>query len=108
MNTEEQLIAATAQANRALGASGQSDMVWGHASIRDPDGRGAWMKAAGWSFEEVTDARVALVSPEGEVLAGAGVEVGAPSALPGANNGSSSGKRKRRRGARSGEGQRPE
>ena len=72
MNNDEQLIAATAQANRALGASGQSDMVWGHASIRDPDGRGAWMKAAGWSFEEVTDARVALVSPEGEVLAGNG------------------------------------
>jgi ribulose-5-phosphate 4-epimerase/fuculose-1-phosphate aldolase len=72
VHTEEQLIAATAQANRALDASGQSDMVWGHASIRDPDGRGAWMKAAGWSFEEVTDARVALVSPEGEVLAGNG------------------------------------
>ena len=72
MDTEQELITATAQANRALGASGQSDMVWGHASIRDPDGRGAWMKAAGWSFEEVTDARVALISPEGEVLAGNG------------------------------------
>jgi ribulose-5-phosphate 4-epimerase/fuculose-1-phosphate aldolase len=72
MDTEERLIAQTAQANRALGASGQSDMVWGHASVRDPQGRGVWMKAAGWSFEEVTSARVALVSPEGEVLAGSG------------------------------------
>jgi ribulose-5-phosphate 4-epimerase/fuculose-1-phosphate aldolase len=72
MANEEQLIAETAQANRALGASGQSDMVWGHASVRDPEGRGAWMKAAGWSFEEVTPARVALVSPAGEVLAGNG------------------------------------
>jgi ribulose-5-phosphate 4-epimerase/fuculose-1-phosphate aldolase len=70
VSTEEQLIADTAQANRALGASGQSDMVWGHASIRDPEGRGVWMKAAGWSFEEVTDARVVLVTPDGEVLAG--------------------------------------
>ena len=72
MDTEEQLIAQTALANRALGASGQSDMVWGHASIRDPDGRGVWMKAAGWSFGEVTGDRVALVSPEGAVLAGHG------------------------------------
>jgi ribulose-5-phosphate 4-epimerase/fuculose-1-phosphate aldolase len=72
MDTEERLIAEAAQANRALGASGQSDMVWGHASVRDPGGRGAWMKAAGWSFDEVTPARVALVSPAGEVLAGNG------------------------------------
>jgi L-fuculose-phosphate aldolase len=72
MNTEERLIAEAAAANRALGASGQSDMVWGHASVRDPEGRGVWMKAAGWSFEEVTSARVALVTPAGEVLAGSG------------------------------------
>jgi ribulose-5-phosphate 4-epimerase/fuculose-1-phosphate aldolase len=72
MDTEERLTDQAAQANRALGASGQSDMVWGHASIRDPQGRGVWMKAAGWSFDEVTPARVALVSSDGEVLAGGG------------------------------------
>ena len=72
MDAEERVIAETAQANRALGASGQSDMVWGHASIRDPQGRGIWMKAAGWSFDEVTPARVLLVTPDGEVLAGDG------------------------------------
>jgi len=72
METQEQLIAATAEANRALAASGQSDMVWGHASVRDPEGRGVWMKASGWSFGEVTADRVALVSPAGEVLAGSG------------------------------------
>ncbi len=72
MNTEEGLIAEATAANRALGASGQSDMVWGHASVRDPEGRGVWMKAAGWSFEEVTSARVALVTSAGEVLAGRG------------------------------------
>jgi ribulose-5-phosphate 4-epimerase/fuculose-1-phosphate aldolase len=72
MDTEERLIADTAQANRALGASGQSDMVWGHASMRDPQGRGVWMKASGWSFDEVTSDRVALVSPDGEVLGGNG------------------------------------
>ena len=62
-DAEEHLIAETAQANQALGASGQSDMVWGHASIRDPGGRGVWMKASGWSFGEVTTDRVALVTP---------------------------------------------
>jgi L-ribulose-5-phosphate 4-epimerase len=72
MDTEEQLIAKTAQANRALGAAGQSDMVWGHVSVRDPGGRGVWMKASGWSFEELTPDRVVLVTPEGEVLAGSG------------------------------------
>jgi len=72
MDTVEYLVTETTQANQALGASGQSDMVWGHASVRDPDGRGVWMKAAGWSFGEVTGDRVALVSPEGEVLAGHG------------------------------------
>lgn len=45
-------------------------MVWGHASIRDPDGRGVWMKASEWGFEEVTADRIVLLSPEGEVLAG--------------------------------------
>jgi ribulose-5-phosphate 4-epimerase/fuculose-1-phosphate aldolase len=72
MDTEERLIAEAAQANRALGTAGQSDMVWGHASVRDPDGRGVWMKAAGWSFEELIPDRVVLVTPEGEVLAGSG------------------------------------
>lgn len=72
MDTEEQLIAETAQANRALGAAGQSDMVWGHVSVRDPEGRGVWMKASGWSFEELTPDRVVLVTPAGEVLAGSG------------------------------------
>lgn len=59
-----------AQANQALGIAGHSDMVWGHASVRDPDGRGAWMKAAGFAFEEITEDRVVLVSSGGEVLAG--------------------------------------
>ncbi|HEX4291392.1 MAG TPA: hypothetical protein VH021_20880 [Trebonia sp.] len=43
-SSEERLIAETAQANRALGAGGQGDMVWGHASIRDPNQRGVWME----------------------------------------------------------------
>jgi ribulose-5-phosphate 4-epimerase/fuculose-1-phosphate aldolase len=47
-------------------------MVWGHPSVRDPNGRGVWMKSSGWGFEEVDTSRIVLVSPAGEVLAGEG------------------------------------
>src|SRR3981081_4776346 len=57
---------------RALAAAGQADMVWGHPSVRDPEGRGVWMKASGWGFEEVDAGRIVLVSLAGEVLAGTG------------------------------------
>jgi L-ribulose-5-phosphate 4-epimerase len=66
------VIEEVVHASRALAAAGLTDMVWGHAAIRDPDGRGIWMKAAGWGFEEVDANRVVLVSPDGEVLSGAG------------------------------------
>jgi ribulose-5-phosphate 4-epimerase/fuculose-1-phosphate aldolase len=60
------------QASQALAAAGLGDLVWGHASARDPDGRGVWMKASGWGFEEIGQDRVVLVSPQGTVLDGAG------------------------------------
>jgi ribulose-5-phosphate 4-epimerase/fuculose-1-phosphate aldolase len=56
----------------ALSAAGQTDMVWGHPSVRDPDGRGVWMKCSGWGFEEITADRIVLVDPDGNVLAGIG------------------------------------
>jgi len=65
-------VARVLAGQRALAVAGQSDMVWGHVGVRDPGGRGVWMKAAGWGFEEVDADRVLLVSPDGEVLAGAG------------------------------------
>ncbi|MFC8381832.1 class II aldolase/adducin family protein [Nocardia sp. NPDC056952] len=60
------------QASRVLAVAGLGDMVWGHASVRDPGGRGVWMKASGWGFEEIDTDKVVLVSPEGEVLDGTG------------------------------------
>jgi ribulose-5-phosphate 4-epimerase/fuculose-1-phosphate aldolase len=60
------------QASQALAAAGQGDMVWGHASVRDPHGRGGWMKSAGWGLEEIDAGKVVLVSPDGEVLEGSG------------------------------------
>ncbi|MEU3010162.1 class II aldolase/adducin family protein [Nocardia asteroides] len=60
------------QASRALAVSGLGDMVWGHASVRDPHGGGVWMKASGWGFEEVDRDKVVLVSPSGDVVEGSG------------------------------------
>lgn len=57
---------------RVLGAADQGDLIWGHVSARDPDGRGAWMKAAGLGFEEVGPDDVVLVSWDGQVLEGQG------------------------------------
>ena len=66
------------QASRALAAGGQGDMVWGHASIRDPGGRGVWMKSAGWGLEEIDAGKIVLVSPDGAVLDSGAPEGGGP------------------------------
>jgi L-fuculose-phosphate aldolase len=68
----DDVIREVVDASLALAAGGLTDMVWGHAAVRDPGGRGVWMKASGWGFEEITGDRVVLVSPEGEVLSGTG------------------------------------
>jgi len=65
-------VAMVVRACHALAAADLTDMVWGHPAIRDKDGRGVWMKASGWGFEEITASRVVLVSNDGEVLAGTG------------------------------------
>jgi L-fuculose-phosphate aldolase len=57
---------------RVLASESQGDLVWGHVSARDPDGRGAWMKAATYGFEEVGVDEVLLVDREGQVLEGEG------------------------------------
>jgi ribulose-5-phosphate 4-epimerase/fuculose-1-phosphate aldolase len=57
---------------RVLGKEDQGDLIWGHVSSRDPAGRGAWMKAATWGFEEIDEEKVILVDSEGNVLEGTG------------------------------------
>jgi L-ribulose-5-phosphate 4-epimerase len=61
-----------ATASWVLAASGAGDLIWGHASARDPNGRGAWLKQSSWGLEEITPERVQLVSCDGVVLEGAG------------------------------------
>lgn len=69
---EESFRQTVSLASRILAASGANDLIWGHASVRDPGGHGVWIKQASWGLEEVTPALVHLVSPDGEVLAGGG------------------------------------
>src|SRR5690606_8008685 len=57
---------------RVLGLEDHGDFVWGHVSLRDPEGRGVWMKASSWGFEEIGKDQVLLVSWDGEVLEGEG------------------------------------
>ena len=61
-----------ATASRVLGAAGHGDLIWGHASARDADDRGAWIKQTNWGMEEVTPERVHLVGPDGSVRVGDG------------------------------------
>jgi L-fuculose-phosphate aldolase len=69
---DDELRRQVALASRILAVEDQGDLVWGHVSLRDPSGRGVWMKASGWAFEEVTPERVLLVGWDGEVLVGEG------------------------------------
>lgn len=57
---------------RVLAAAGLDDHVWGHLSLREAGGRGAWIKRAGIAFAEVTPADVQLVGWDGAVLEGDG------------------------------------
>ncbi|MEU6797972.1 class II aldolase/adducin family protein [Nonomuraea wenchangensis] len=57
---------------RVLAAHGHSDLVWGHLSRRDPGGRGLWLKAAGYGYQEITPARVVHIDRDGQVLGGEG------------------------------------
>ena len=61
-----------AKSSRILAACGHADLIWGHSSARDPDGRGVWVKSAEWGLGEVTPDRVHLVAPDGAVLEGDG------------------------------------
>jgi L-fuculose-phosphate aldolase len=58
------------RACRALEVAGQADMVWGHVSLRDEDGRGVWLKGSRLGFDEVTEDDVILLGWDGEILEG--------------------------------------
>src|SRR5438105_12914691 len=68
--TEQELREQVARGCRILAATGHDDFVWGHVSARDPQGRGIWMKASTFGFDEITAEHVILVGFDGEVLIG--------------------------------------
>jgi L-ribulose-5-phosphate 4-epimerase len=70
--TGESVRMEVAAACRVLGALGHGDLIWGHVSARDPEGRGVWVKAAGYGFDEIDESRVHLVDRDGEVVEGEG------------------------------------
>ena len=58
---------------RILELEGHGDRVVGHMALRDPEGRGFWMKRAGIALGEVYDARdFILLDFDGNQLEGAG------------------------------------
>jgi L-fuculose-phosphate aldolase len=63
---QEQVVAAC----RVLQAAGQGDMVWGHVSVRDEQGRGIWLKGSDLGFDEVGVDDVVLLAWDGEILEG--------------------------------------
>lgn len=69
---EDAIRADVATASQVLALEDHGDLVWGHASVRDPEGQGVWMKASGWGFEEIAPKRVVLVGWDGTVLRGEG------------------------------------
>ena len=72
MNNAATQVDEVVAACSALASAGLGDMIWGHSSVRDAEGRGVWMKAAGLGFDEVDRERVLLVSWSGDVLIGSG------------------------------------
>ena len=61
------------KASRILEINGHGDRIWGHTAMRDPDGRGFWMKRHAISLGEVFEAGdFQLLDFEGEMLDGKG------------------------------------
>jgi ribulose-5-phosphate 4-epimerase/fuculose-1-phosphate aldolase len=61
-----------ADACRVIARAGQGDLIWGHVAVRDPAGRGVWMKPSARGLEEVEPDDVILVGWDGAVLIGDG------------------------------------
>jgi len=72
-NTLKASLDGLAQACRVLEMEGHSDMTLGHMSLRDPAGRGVWLKRAGISLGEVAGHEdFTLIDFDGHKLAGSG------------------------------------
>ncbi|MFA7678934.1 MAG: class II aldolase/adducin family protein [Pigmentiphaga sp.] len=69
----EGLLDKLARACRILEMEGHGDMTLGHVSMRDPHGRGFWLKRNAYGLGEITGAAdFVLIDFEGRQIAGAG------------------------------------
>ena len=67
----EDALRKLARAQRVLARHGHAHMSLGHMSLRDPEGRGFWLKARGLGLEEVEDpSHFVLLDLEGRTLCG--------------------------------------
>jgi L-fuculose-phosphate aldolase len=62
-----------ARAHRILDLEGHNDMSLGHLSLRDPLGRGLWLKRGNIGLEEVMEADFILIDFDGDVVDGDGI-----------------------------------
>ena len=66
------LLEKLARAHRILALNGHVNMSLGHMSLRDPEGRGFWLKRSGLGFEEVGKNDFVLLDFDGQHIAGSG------------------------------------
>jgi len=62
-----------ARAHRILEIEGHGDMSMGHLSVRDPFGRGIWLKRGNLALSEVQGDDFILIDLDGNVLEGTGL-----------------------------------
>ena len=65
-------LRALGRAARILHMEGHGDLTLGHVSMRDPQGRGLWMKRATLGLEEISGDDFVLIDFDGQVLGGNG------------------------------------
>jgi len=61
-----------ARAARILAMWGHEDQIAGHVSMRDPEGRGLWIKRGEMGLSEITGSDFNLIDMDGKVLSGPG------------------------------------
>ncbi|TAM71045.1 MAG: class II aldolase/adducin family protein [Microbacteriaceae bacterium] len=67
------LLEDVARAHRILELEGHGDMSMGHLSLRDPFGRGLWLKRGNLALSEVVGDDFILIDFDGNVLEGQGL-----------------------------------
>ncbi|MCX6432568.1 MAG: class II aldolase/adducin family protein [Actinobacteria bacterium] len=68
-----EMLGELARAHRILEMEGHGDLSLGHMSLRDPHGRGLWLKRGNLGLEEVGEQDFILIDFDGRILEGDGL-----------------------------------